>query len=250
MNEFFKAVLGITVMMSGAFAAQAQFGGMTPSGVNSAFLKVFGAHTNFSATVDTRVLDKEGKDWVRVPISLAAMDQKIAMEVDLAKAVSRDLPELALASLKQAGMSEVTSIMRPDKKATYVIYPGAKSYVSMPLSTEEAQTLDKGYKVQSETVGKELLAGKERSKHTVVVRDSKGATVLEATTWNAPELKDFPVQIETRQDAMTIIMRFSNLKLEKPGTAQFEVPQGFTQYKNVQELMFEAMKKIAAGAAK
>jgi hypothetical protein len=145
-------------------------------------------------------------------------------------------------------MHQMVSIVRPDKKATFLVYPGAESYVNLPLSPEEQADLVKGYKVEKEETGKELLAGKERQKQKVVVRNAKGKPALEATAWTAPELRDFPVQIETRQDNRTIILRFTQVELEKPENTRFEVPPGFIEYKNVQEMMLEIMKKIASGA--
>jgi hypothetical protein len=243
---------GLAACLVWAFAvssALAQFSNISPTGVNAAFGRLFGAHTNFTSKVDVQVLDKQGKDWVRLPATLAALDGKLRMELDLAQAASRDLPEFAINSLKQAGMNHIISIVRPDKKATFLVYPGAESYLNMPLTAEDARALEKGYKVETVPAGKEKLDGKERARNNVVVRDFSGASALKATTWTAPELKDFPAQIETRQDEATIVLKFSEVQFNKPGAAQFEVPAAFTEYTDMQKMMYGIMKRIVANAA-
>jgi hypothetical protein len=237
----------ITGLIFCAYSSQAQFTGLPVSGVNTAFLKLFGPHTNFSATADAQVLDKNGKDWVRTPLRLAALDQKIVVDLDMAKVVSRDLPDITRDSLKQSGMNQIVNIVRPDRRATYLIYPGAESYVGVPFSAQDREGLEKGYKIESTAAGKELLDGKERSKNKVIVRGASGNTVLEAITWNAPEYKGFPVQIQANQDNMTLVLRLRDIRLQKPDPAQFELPAGFTEYKDMQQMMFSIMVKIASG---
>jgi hypothetical protein len=61
----------------------------------------------------------------------------------------------------------------------------------------------------------------------VVIKNSQ-ATVLEATTWNAGDLKDLPIQIETKQKDKTVIMRFTHVELAKPDAKQFDVPADYT----------------------
>jgi hypothetical protein len=227
---------------------QLGFGNVNPTGVNAAFIKLFGPHTNFSAFVDARVLDKDGKDWVRVPLNISALDEKIVLDVDLTKAIARDMPPLATETLTQAGIDRVLSIVRPDKKATFLVYPNAQSYLNIPLSPEDSMALEKGYRVESTAAGKEILSGKERTKNNVVIRDSRGVSVLEATTWSAPELRNFPVKIETRQDKMTFILQFAKVQLTRPSATLFELPPDLTEYKDMQQMMFGIMKRIVASS--
>ncbi len=229
-----------------AAPARAQFG-VNAQGVNAAFIKLFGPHTNFTAKVDVQVLDKAGKDWLRLPGKIAALEEKLRFDVDMGRAVSKELPEFAINSLKQSGMNEVISIVRPDRKATFLIYPGAQSYLNLPLSADDAAAMQKGYKVETASSARETLQGKERVRSNVVVREAAGNAVLTATTWTAPELKNFPVQIETKQDNMTIILRFADLQLLKPAASQFELPAGFTEYQDMQKMMFGIMKKMVSG---
>ena len=43
--------------------------------------------------------------------------------------------------------------------------------------------------------------------------------LLQATTWNATDLKDFPIQIEIKENGNTTIMHFMNVNLAKPDPA-------------------------------
>jgi hypothetical protein len=63
-------------------------------------------------------------------------------------------------------------------------------------------------------------------KHQVSIK-AGAHVVLEATTWNATDLKDFPVQIETRDQGSTSILHFRQVKLVRPDPKQFDVPPGY-----------------------
>ena len=47
---------------------------------------------------------------------------------------------------------------------------------------------------------------------------------LEAVTWNAADLKDFPLQIEMKEKDNTVRMRFTQVRFVKPDAKQFDLP--------------------------
>ena len=51
-------------------------------------------------------------------------------------------------------------------------------------------------------------------KNKVVVKNDQGP-VLEAVTWNAADLKDFPLQIEMKEKGNTVRMRFTQVQLRE-----------------------------------
>lgn len=226
----------------------AQFSGLTPSGVNPAFITLFGSNTNFSAKVDITVLDKDGKEWARMPANISSSDQNLRMEIDMGQIVSRDLPEFVRSSIKGSGMGRVVSIVRRDKNATFLMYPGAESYLNLPLSEEDSRAAKQGYTLSSRPVKAEVVDGKERTRNEVAVKNGSGAAVLQATTWTAPELRNFPVQIQTRQDGRTFMLKFSDVALTKPAAALFNVPGTYTEYKDLQKMMYAIMTKMVAGS--
>lgn len=229
MKTRLHSALALVWLAHGAAFAQMPSAG-SPTDLNAAFMKLFGSVTAFTAKVDTQVLDQSQKEWVRMPMALAALDNKVRVEVNMAQVKSKDLPENAIAKLKQMGMDRVVSIIRPDKKATFILYPGAQGYVSMPLAKAEVEAWEKGLKLEKALLGKETLDGHACVKNRVVVKNNQ-APVLEATTWNATDLKDFPVQIETKEKGNTVLMRFSQVQLAKPDAKQFELPAGYGQMK-------------------
>jgi hypothetical protein len=127
-------------------------------------------------------------------------------------------------------MSRVVSVFRPDKKTTYVLYPGVLSYVNAPLPQGEVEAIDKGLQVEKSVLGKETVDGHACVKSKALVRGVKGL-VLEAIVWNAADLKDFPVQVELKDKGSTVRMRFTQVRFVKTDAGQFEVPPKYSLMK-------------------
>ena len=226
----------------------AQLPGGSPTGLNAALTKLFGSDAAFIANADVQVLDKSQQEWVRTPMTFTVLDGKVRADIDMMQTRSRDLPPKALDSFKQMGMERVSSIFRPDKRAMYIVYPGAKSYANVPLSSENTETSGKNLKAEKTSIGKESTDGHPCIKNRVLVKDNKGATVLDATTWNATDLKDFPIRIVTNENGNTTIMRFLHVKFVKPDAKQFDPPAGYTQYQSPAALVWSLSKKFLAGS--
>lgn len=222
--RFHRALALAWLAPCAAFAQMPSTG--SPADLNAAFFRLFGSGAAFTAQADTRVLDSSQKEWVRMPMVLTALDNKVRLEVNMAQVKSTALPENAIANLKQMGMDRVISIIRPDKKATLVLYPGAQGYVNMPLAAAEVAAWEKGLKLEKTLLGKETLDGHACVKNRVIVKNNQGP-VLEANVWNAADLKDFPLQVEMKEKGNTVRMRFSQVRLAKPDARLFEVPAGY-----------------------
>jgi hypothetical protein len=214
--------LFLILIAGGATVAQAAATG-APTAINTAFVKLFGSVGAFTAKVDTQVLDPSQKETVRLLMDFAVSDGKVRIEINLAQMQSKDLPPSKIAELKQAGMDRIISIFRPDKKVTYIVYPGIQSYLIMPLGKEDADAFEKGLKLEKTAQGKATFDGHVCVKNKVVVKDAKGQ-VLEATTWNAEDLKDFPLLIDMKEQLNTVRMHFTQPRFTKPDAQQFEVP--------------------------
>jgi hypothetical protein len=221
--------LSIVLLAANADCAQAPTTG-SPTGINAAFVKLFGAANSFTAKVQTQVFDSAQKEVVRMPMDLAALDNKVRLEINMAQMQSVQITPAYLAQLKQAGMDRVISIFRPDKKTTYVIYPGVQSYVSIPLAKGEAEAVEKGLKLEKSPLGNEIIDGHSCVKNKVTVRNDK-TTVLEAITWNASDLKDFPLQIQMKEKDNRVVMRFSQVRVARPDARQFDPPTSYGQMK-------------------
>jgi len=201
-------------------SASAQLG--TPqTGVSAAMLKMFGDTKAFTAKADARILDKDQKEI----------------------SSNGSMPPEASAMMKQAGMDKMVTVVRPDKKATIISYPGLKSYAEVPFTENEAAE----EKVEFTDVGKESIDGHPCVKKKLTSTDSKGRP-QEAFVWQATDLKNFPVQMQMAQRKNTLIVKFQPPKWEAPEAALFDTPAGFTKYSSVQELMQAAMMKMFSGA--
>lgn len=238
------AVLWLTA--STAFAQVPGAG--APGGVNASLAKLFGDITGFSAKADVQVLDPAQKETTSAPIDFALLNKSMRVQIDMAQVKSKDLLPGAVAGLKQMGMNQIVSIMRPDQKQLYLIYPVPKTMLVMPLANAEAA--DKPTKIQKTPLGKETIDGHPCVKNKVVLSDDKGP-VFEAVTWNATDLKDFPVQIRTQEKENTSVIHYHHIQFVRPDAKQFEPPAGYTQYKDPQEMMMGLMKAMGgAGGSK
>ncbi len=214
-----------------------------PPGMSAAMSKIFGDIKAFSAKADVRVLDGSQKEMASMPMDFEYLDGKVRVQLDVGQMKSTTMPPGAADQLKQMGMAEVVSIIRPDKTNAYVIYPQNKTLLKMPLPAE-----DKGQnqKMQKTQLGKETLDGHPCVKNKEVISDGKGQT-LEATTWRATDMKDFPIQIQTTENGNTSIVHFAKVQFTKPDAADFEPPAGYTQYNSPQEMMQGMMSKMGQG---
>ena len=199
-------------------------------GVDSAMIKLFGNNPSFTAQADVRVMNSNHVVWLQMPSVFAAADAKLRVDVDLKRVKSRMLNPAALNMLTQAGMDRVTSVIRPDRKATFIIYPGKKSFVAMPLAVEDAQIASQ--KVEKRPLGRETIDGHACVKNLSTVKSSKGSVLIQATTWNAADLKDFPIQIEMKEGANATVMHFQNVNFTKPDPRLFDVPAGYKDETN------------------
>jgi hypothetical protein len=188
-------------------------------------VKLFGDNPTFTAQTDVRVVSSNRVEWFRMPSVLASADYKLRLDVDMKLIKSAMIQPAMLNRMKQLGMDRVTSVVRPDKKATYIIYPGAQSYAAMPLATED--TLVASERVEKKALGRETIDGHACVKNLSTIRSSKGTMLLQATTWNATDLKDFPIQLEMKEGGNTTIMHFQNVNLNKPDARLFDIPAGY-----------------------
>lgn len=236
-----KAALALGLLCSlGTYAQMPGSGG--PSGMDMAMLKLFGDIKDFSAKAQVRILDESQQEVISMPMDFAMLDSNVRMDMDLTQAKGNSMPPGAADSLKQMGMAQLSSITRRDKKLTYVVYPGPKMMLSMPLP-KEASTNDASSKIEKTEQGKEDLDGHPCVKNKVVFTDDSGKSI-EALTWNATDLKDFPLQIQAKEKDNTSVIHFSQVKLAKPDAKQFDPPAGYTQYSNQMELMQAMMTKM------
>ena len=237
-----KTALALGLLCLGTHAQMP--GSAGPSGMDMAMLKLFGDIKDFSAKAQVRILDESQQEVISMPMDFAMLGSNVRMDMDLTQAKGSSMPPGAADSLKQMGMAQLCSITRRDKNLTYVAYSGPKMLLSMPLPKDASSSA----KLEKTEQGKEELDGHPCVKNKVVFNDDSGKTI-EALTWNATDLKDFPLQIQAKEKDNTSVIRFSDVKLTKPDAKLFEPPAGYTQYTNQIELMQAMMAKMTQDTA-
>lgn len=241
-------VLILTVITALGFsgATQAQMpGGENPGEMNSAMLRVFGDHKAFQAKADVKVTDANQKEVMNAPMEVALSEGKARFAFDLTQMKGDAMPPAALEMMKSSGMTQIVSVSRPDLKEVFIVYPVKKAMLRMPMSEKNAKMAVSEPKITKTVLGKETIDGHACVKNQVKMTDADGG-VTEATTWNATDLKDFPVQIKATEKGMTSLLRFKDIRLAKPDAALFDVPSGFKEYKNMMEMMQSMMQGMGA----
>jgi hypothetical protein len=227
----------------------AQMGGAPNPGFNAALTKLFGSTTAFSSQCGVRVLDKDQKEKMSMPMEFALLDGKVRAEIDMTKLKGQGVTPEQAAQIKQMGMERVISIIRPDKKTLNLIYPAMRSCVTMPLPKEDADAIEKDSKVEKTSLGKETLDGHSCEKSKVILTDANGKK-SEATVWAATDLKDFPIQIQTTEKGDTVIMHYTKILTAKPDEKLFDLPAGYVTYDSMQAFTMSIMQKMMGGAGK
>lgn len=244
MKTFRFSLVAAALVAGGSAFAQVPGGGQ--AGVNAAMLQLFGEVTAFSASTDVQMLDKKQKETMSTTMEFALLNGAMRIEMEMSKMKSKELPAETLGQFKTLGMDKMVTIVRPDKKEALLIYPALQSYVLMPMAPDEAANFQKGYKVEKTKTGKETIDGHPCVRNKVVVKDDTGEK-QEAITWNATDLKDFPVKMQINQKEATVVFHYKDIKLEKPDARQFEAPAGFDKYSSVDRLAQAAMVKMLGG---
>lgn len=216
-----------------------------PGGMSGALAQLFGDIKAFSAKADVRVVDAKQEQVADMPMDFAFLDGKIRVEMDLAAMQNRNMPPGMAAALKQMGMAHVISIVRPDKQLAYAVYPDQKAVLSMPLP--KSSETNNAPKLKKTALGKDTIEGHPCIKNRVLVTDNDGKTV-DATTWNATDLEDFPIRIETTDKGNTSTVSFSQIQFASPNPKDFDAPAGYKLYTDPMEFQQAVTRNIQPGA--
>jgi hypothetical protein len=252
----FLSMKTIQILLTGvlclaAISLRAQFGpgamgggGGTGLNLSGSTTKLFGDNKAFSGNMELQVNSPQGP--MTVPGKIFYLDGKSRFEMDLAETKSPALPPGAAAQMKSVGMDKMIVISRPDKKVSYMIYPGLQAYFDKPLQDAEVEKPDSDYKIEQTELAKEKSDGHDCVKNKTVITDKDGSK-REFTVWNAADLNKFPIKIQETEDGNLSTMAFKDVKLSKPEEKQFDTPTDYKKYENIMAIMQEVMKRATAG---
>lgn len=217
------------------------------SGFNPALLQLFGAHKAFIGKTDLRMTDRANKELVRMPMVMQFLDGKVRAEVNLNQITASEMGEQGLTLFKQAGMEQVVSILRPDKKTSIVAFSPAKVYTQEPMSPEDSAGFALKYEVKLTEIGRETIDSHPCIKNQVTVSASDGQKI-QGTVWNATDLKQFPIKILLPEGNSIVEMNFREVKLQKPDATAFEAPSGFARFDSMEKLIQSRLSGVLGGS--
>jgi hypothetical protein len=191
--------------------------------------------------------DPQKGDAVTIPGKMVFDSGKSHFEMDMSQIKSSRLSADEAAQMKQLGIETIVTIARPDKKVSYIIYPGMQSYVENPEEMGAAATGTNDLKIESTELGKETIDGHSCVKDKVVITDKQGDK-HEATVWDATDIKNFPVKIQMTGGGNDATMTFKNVSFVKPAADAFDPPASYTKYDSVQSMMMSQVMKQMGNA--
>ncbi|HEU6448995.1 MAG TPA: DUF4412 domain-containing protein [Verrucomicrobiae bacterium] len=237
----------LAIALLGVTSLSAQPMGGAPGGPNfsGAMDKLFGDNQTFSATMETTMIGQSGKT-VTMPGNFSFDSGKSRFEVDMTRVSGGEISPGMTAHLKQMGMDKVIMISRPDKKLSYMVYPGLQSYAEVPVRNTETNANLNDFKVALTELGKETVAGHPCVKNKAVVTDKNGDK-HESLVWNATDLKNFPVKIQATENGNDVTTTFTDVKFSTPDASLFDPPSGYQKYNDMMEMMRDQMMKRMGG---
>ena len=208
--------------------------------------KLFGENQSFAATLEFQTTDKSSNS-VTMPGKISFDAGKSRFEINMTDVQGGQMTPNIAAQMKSMGLDQMVILARPDQKAAYLVYPGLQSYVFNNLPETESVATNDDYKVETTELGKETVDGHPCVKNKAVITDKEG-NKQESTVWNATDLKNFPVKIQTIEQGNNVTMLFKNVSVAKPAASLFDPPSGYTKYDNVQSMMMQqVMKRMGGG---
>lgn len=209
--------------------------------------KLFGENKAFTGSMEVQATTPQGP--MTVPGKVSFLEGKARFEMDMMQTKSPAIPPGAVEQMKAMGLDKIIVISRPDKKVSYMIYPGLQAYLEAPMEDSDVEKPESESKLEETEIGKETLEKFECVKKKAVITDKDGGK-HESTVWRAGDLNKFPIKIEQTENGNLSTMTFKDVKLTKPDTKEFDAPADYKKYENMMAMMQEMMKKAGGGAPK
>ena len=163
-------------------------------------------------------------------------------------------------------LGDLVVIRNLETKKAYLVFPARESYVE--ASTDQLENMMEqlagrlkektgGAKPQVknfEKLGTERIEGVKCDKVHCVVPNKQGGET-EATAWLAQKYDNFPMKtiLKTKMPNGSVVThktQFENIKRMSPSKSLFEVPSGYTKYKNLRQLSSEGKAGGGGGLLK
>jgi outer membrane lipoprotein-sorting protein len=232
------------VVLAGCAVAPAVFGqgmfGGQGDRAGGRLAKMLDKATGFTATAQVTTLGQGGSETLTVT-DYAVRDGMVRVETDLTKTKhkgKRKKQDDGMEEMAGMGLDKQVTLVRADKQATYIIYPGLKAYYEVPKSASSEKS-----QPDWKELGKDTVDGHPCVKYLVTTTNVDG-TKEESTVWKATDLKDFAIQTVIQSGGDTTTTKFTNIKFDKPSAALFDPPGDYTKYGSMQEMMMASMSRM------
>ena len=240
MKRIVAIIAGLALLTTASFAQMP--GGPPPRDPCAALAKFFDKDAEFSATAKTVVAGKKASDNQTLETRLAVSGRKMRNEMDMTKMSTVRASDRE--GMKQMGMDQMVILALPEKSATYLVFPNLKSYCDLPNPNKDKNAADS--KLEKTELGSETVEKHPCKKSKLTLTDKDGKSV-EATVWEATDLKGFPIQYQTVENGETTTTTFTDIKMEKPEASLFELPADYKQYGSMQAMIMGNMQRMMQG---
>ena len=183
---------------------------------------------DFTAVVHSVTLNKSDNQSWAMEAPLWVTGRKMKMDLDMT-----GMSQAAGAQgAEQLPLGRMMIITRGDRKTGYTLYPNVKKYL---VHTEGGERGERP-KVEKTKVGSETIDGHscDKFKVTVTYRNGKAE---EGFIWNARDLGGMTIRSEVETKDVKVTTDLRNIVLKASPPTVFEIPAGYTQAKDVMELM-------------
>ena len=238
MKQFAFAVFGFCILASASLAQMP--GGQPPPDPCAALAKFLSKDAEFTALAKVVTVGKKARDNQTMMMRFAVSGRKMRNEMDMTK--MGNVSPRDLAGMKQMGMDQMVILALPEKSASYIVFPNLKSYCDMPNSGKG----NPEGKLEKTALGSDTVETHACTKSKLTFTDKDGKTA-EAIVWEATDLKNFPIQFQTDEDAQTTTTTFSDIKMDRPDASLFDLPESYKKYRNMQEMMMGNMQRLMQG---
>jgi len=92
-------------------------------------------------------------------------------------------------------------------------------------------------------IGKETVDGHPCVKNKITITSDDGKQ-HEIITWQANDMKDFPIKMEMLAGTADITIHYTNIKTSAPDASLFDPPSDFKAYGSMQEMLMANMQRM------
>lgn len=146
---------------------------------------------------------------------------------------------LFFASDEQKGKSPMagglSAFWDAQSKTAYLLNEPLQAYAPMKNSVPTGPA-------EARPAGEEMLNG-ERCRKTVIYHAMGTNAVLTLIVWRSVALQDFPIRIQSTNNAQSLTLNFTRVKFQAPPADLFTLPNGFKSFDSTDAMMSELVRR-------